>query len=146
MKKNSKCLDMVPNLTHFEIFFKMRWVGPKFNTLWTIFSKCIAAGQTFVLHDQSLCEILPSFSLPILHKPWPVLLWTASGHSWKPDLEVTVLLLSQTSPCVVGASFSSPQGSPWTFSARPELLALCLFVQSSAPVKSIMVSKSVLFS
>ena len=39
LKKNSKCLDMVPNLTHIEIFIKMRWVGPKFNTLWTIFTQ-----------------------------------------------------------------------------------------------------------
>ena len=38
----SKCVNM-PLLTHFEkecVFFKVRWLGSKFNALWNFVSKC----------------------------------------------------------------------------------------------------------
>ena len=53
----SKCVKLVPNLTHFENFFKVRWYGPKFNALWKFFQNALPH-TTIVVSTHSRCDTI----------------------------------------------------------------------------------------
>ena len=46
--------NIFPILTHLNFFFKMRWLGPKFNTLWKKISRCIV---TYLGFFKVRCDI-----------------------------------------------------------------------------------------